>query len=58
MKPTTYTVQCPHGMLAFGRSTRTFANVAVFDGYVAELRRKGYLVTFSTPFNALVEVAA
>lgn len=59
MKPAAYTVQCPRGMLALGRTSKTFTSVAAFDGYIAEVRRHArYLVKFSTPFNAVIEVVA
>lgn len=68
MKQAVYTVQCPAGMLAPGRTVRasadgqackTFTSVAAFDGYVAEVRRQArYLVKFTTPYNAVIEVAA
>ena len=57
MKPAFYTVQCPPGMLPFGRTAKTFSSVAAFDGYVCEVRARGFVVSFVNPFLARVALA-
>lgn len=52
--PTTYTVNCPAGMLAAGRTCKTFSSVDAFDGYVGALRRLGLVVCFTSPAVATV----
>ena len=51
--PITYLVNCPLGMLAFGRTAKTFTSPHAFDGYVCALRALGMVVTFSTPQQAI-----
>jgi len=53
--PRTWSVRCPRGMLAFGRTVKPFTSVDAFDAYVRHVRQAGYLVTFTTPFAATVE---
>lgn len=50
----TWSVLCPPGMLAFGKDRKTFRSVAAFDGYVSEVRKRGFVVTFDNPFFAKV----
>ena len=56
--PTTYTANCPAGMLAAGRTCKTFASVTAFDGYVSTIRALGLIVTFQSPTAATITKAA
>ena len=56
--PTTYTAHCLPGMLAHGRTCKTFTSVEAFDGYVGAVRRLGLVVTFQSPTVATVSKAA
>ena len=49
-----YIVHCPAGMLAHGRTCKTFSSVDAFDGYVGALRRLGLVVCFTSPAVATV----
>lgn len=53
----TWCVQCPPGMLAHGKHQKTFSSVAAFDGYVCEVRARGFVVSFVNPFLARVALA-
>lgn len=56
--PTTYTANCPAGMLAAGRTCKTFTSVDAFDGYIGTVRRLGLVVTFQAPTVATISRAA
>ena len=56
--PITYTVHCPPGMLAAGRTCKTFSSVDAFDGYMGALRVLGVVVTYTSPFVAVVSGSA
>lgn len=58
MKPALYTVHCPVGMLALGRTLKTFTSVEAFGGYVGALRRLGVAVSFQSPAVAIVSGAS
>ena len=53
----TWLVQCPPGMLAQGHTIKRFTSVDAFDGYVGELRARGLVVRFDSPFAATVEAS-
>ena len=55
--PALYRVQCPPGMLAAGRTAKTFTSVYAFDGYVRALRCLGKTVAFQSPTVAVVSGA-
>lgn len=55
--PITYRVHCRPGMLAFGRTHKTFTSVYAFSGYVGALRRLGVSVFFQSPTVAIVSGA-
>lgn len=52
-----YLVRCPPGMLANGHQVKKFSSVQAFDGYVREVRARGYAVAFDNPFSARVAAA-
>lgn len=56
--PTTFSVHCRPGMLALGRTIKTFTSVEAFDGYVGALRRLGVVVSFQSPAVAIVSGAS
>lgn len=56
--PAIYTVHCPMGMLALGRTAKTFTSVEAFAGYVGALRRLGVSVSFQSPAVAIVSGAS
>ena len=56
--PTTYTAHCLPGMLAHGRTCKTFSSVTAFDGYISTIRVLGLVVTFQLPTVATVSKAA
>ena len=56
--PTAYTVHCLPGMLAAGRTCKTFTSVYAFDGYIGTVRRLGLVVTFQSPTAATITKAA
>ena len=55
--PTTYTVHCLPGMLAFGRTCKTFDSVTAFDGYISTVRALGLVVSFQSPTVATITKA-
>lgn len=50
--PRVYAITGPVGMFGAGVCRKEFISVAAFDSYIQHIRRAGYVVTFSTPFNA------
>lgn len=51
---TTYTIDCPPGMLHARKTRKRFASVSAFDGYIGELRRVGRVVEFVSPTHAVL----
>lgn len=49
-----YSVALPRGFLPYGLVVKLFTSVSAFDGYLAEMRRRGLSVQFSTPQHATV----
>jgi hypothetical protein len=41
-------------MFGAGARLKEFTSVSAFDSYVQHVRRAGFVVTFSTPFNAAI----
>lgn len=53
--PKSYLIQCPPGMLAEGHAIKRFTSLQAFEGYIAELRKRGCSVHWNSPFTATVE---
>ena len=51
---TSYTIDCPPGMLHARKTRKRFTSVSVFDGYIGELRRVGRVVDFVSPTHAVL----
>lgn len=51
---TTYTIDCPPGMLHARKTRKRFTSVSAFDGYIGELRRVGRVVDFVSPTHAVL----
>ena len=52
--PRVYTITGPAGMFGAGARLKEFTSVSAFDSYVQHVRRAGFVVTFSTHFNAAI----
>ncbi|WP_192884848.1 hypothetical protein [Paracidovorax avenae] len=55
--PKSYEIACPPGMLAHGHRIKRFTSLQAFEGYIGQVRKAGYTVTWQTPFVAAVEAA-
>lgn len=53
-----YTVHTPAGMLPDGKTSKPFSSVEAFDGYVAQVRALGLVVSFDSPLVARVSKPA
>ena len=51
---TSYTIDCPPGMLHARKTRKRFTSVSAFDGYIGELRRVGRSVDFLSPTHAVL----
>ncbi|WP_343593513.1 hypothetical protein [Paracidovorax wautersii] len=56
--PKSYEIACPAGMLAHGHRVKRFTSLQAFEGYIVQLRKRGFSVSWNTPFTAAVEACA